>query len=72
MVGFLGCKVMRLTHVKLPIHQYLQVLHSRAVLNPYVPHLVLVAKTPYARPALRFAGPHEIHLGHCLSLSISE
>ena len=42
MVGFLGCKGTLLAHVQLLIHQYPQVFFSRAVLNPYIPRLVLI------------------------------
>jgi len=42
-VGFLGCKATLLAHVQLPIHQYPQVIFSRAMLNPFIPQVVLVA-----------------------------
>ena len=62
MVGFLGCEGTLLAHVQLPIHQYPQ---CRAVLNPFIPQLVLavrVALTQVQDLALGFVEPHEVHL----------
>ena len=41
MVGFLGCEDTLLAHVQLPIYQG---LFSRAVLNPFIPWLLLVTR----------------------------
>lgn len=43
MVGFLSCEGTLLVHAQLAIHQYPQVLISRAVLHPHIPQPVLVA-----------------------------
>jgi len=41
-VGFLGCKCTLSPHVQLFIHQYPQVLLSRAPLNPFIAQPVLI------------------------------
>jgi len=41
-VVFLGCKGKLLAHIQLPIHQYPQVIFVRAVLNSFIPQLVLI------------------------------
>ena len=69
MVGFLGYEGTFLAHVQIAIHQYPQVLFSRAVLNPYIPQLVLivgVAMTPVQDLALGFVELHEVHLSSLL------
>ena len=43
-VGFLGCKGTLLSHVQLAVHQYSQVIFCRAMFNPYILQLVLVAE----------------------------
>jgi len=43
-VRFLGCKGKLLVHVQLPIHQHFHILFSRAVLNLFIPQLVLVVE----------------------------
>ena len=66
MVGFLGCKHTLPAHVQLFIHQYLQVLLSRAALNPFIPQPVLipgVAPTQMQDLALGLVLPHEVHMG---------
>jgi len=37
-VGFLGCEGTLLVH----IHQYLQVLYGKAVLYPFIPHVIII------------------------------
>ena len=62
-VGFLGCEVTLLAYVQLPIHQYPQVLFSRAALNPFIPQLVLVmgvASIQLQALALGFVEPREV------------
>ena len=66
MIGFLDCEDTLLSHVRLPIHQYLQVLFSRAVLYYFIPQLVLivgVAMTQVQDLAFGFFEPHQILLG---------
>ena len=63
---FKGCEGTLLDHVELAIHQYPQVLFSRAVLPPYIPQLVLIARvatTQMQALALGFVEPHEVLLG---------
>ena len=70
-VGLLGCEGTLLAHVQLDIHQNLQVLFSRAVLNHFIPWLVLLvwpAVTQVQDPALGFVKPHEVLLGLLLEL----
>jgi len=58
-------------HVKLFIHQYPQVLFSRAALNPFPPQPVLkpsVALTKVKDLALGFVEPHKVHTGSLLKL----
>ena len=43
-VVFLGCKGTLLAHAQLAIRPYPQVLSMRAVLNTFIPHLVLVVE----------------------------
>ena len=55
-----------LAHVQLAIHQYPQILFSRAVLYPYIPQFVLivgVATTQVQDLAHGFVEPHKFHLG---------
>ena len=68
-VGFLDCKGTLRVHVQLAIHQYPQVLFSRAVLNTYIPQLVLIAAAAMIQAqaiAFRFFEPHAVHLGSLL------
>jgi len=56
-----------LAHAQLSIHQYFQVLFSRAVLHPYIPLLVLTISIATTLQLdllylMRFSG------AHCLSL----
>ena len=44
MVGFLDHESISLALVLLTIHKYPQLLYSRAVLNPFIPQLVLIAE----------------------------
>ena len=70
-VGSLGCEGTLLAHVQLPIHQYPQVLFSRAVLNPFILQFVLlmgVASSQLQDLAFGFVEPHEVHLGPLLRL----
>ena len=70
-VGFLGCKSTLLAHVKLAYPPLLQVLFSRAMLNPFIPQLVLivgVALTQVADLPIDLDESHEIHLGPVLKL----
>ena len=68
-VGFRGCEGTLLAHIQLAIHQYSQILFSRAVLNPYLSQFVLVvwvAMTQVQDLTLGFAELHEVHLGPLL------
>ena len=70
MVGFLGCEGTSLVHIELPIHQYRQVLFSKAVLSPFIPQLVLVVEVTLTQMqdlALVFVEPHEVLLGPLLT-----
>ena len=40
MVGFLSCQGTVLAYAQFAIHQYSQILFSRAVLYPYIPHCI--------------------------------
>ncbi|KAK4822214.1 hypothetical protein QYF61_011855 [Mycteria americana] len=56
----------REAHVQLFIHQYFQVLLSRAALNPFILQPVLipgVAPTQVQDLALGLVEPHEVHMG---------
>ena len=73
-VGFLGCKETVLAHVQLPTHQHPQVFFGRAVLNPFIPQLVLVAGVASIQVqdlAFGVVEPQEVHLGPLLNLSRS-
>ncbi|KAK4815122.1 hypothetical protein QYF61_017397 [Mycteria americana] len=73
-VGLLGCERTLSAHVQLFIHQYPQVLLLRAALDSVIPQPVLipaVAATQMQDPALGLVEPHEVHMGHFLSLSRS-
>ena len=48
-VGSLSCKGTLLAHILFPIHQYPQMLFSRAMLYPYVPQIVLVVGVAMAQ-----------------------
>ena len=65
-VGFLGLEGTFLAHVQLAIHQYPQVLLSRAVIYPFFPQLALsvgAATTQVQDLALGFVEPQEGLLG---------
>ena len=65
MVGFLDCKHLSLAHVQLAIHEYPQVLFSRAVHFPYIPQLVLLVGAATAQVidlARSFAEPCDVLL----------
>ena len=69
MVAFLGSEGTLLAHYRVAIHQYPQVLSSRAVLYPFVSHLVLTVGLPAIQMqdlALIFVELHEVHLGTLL------
>jgi len=71
MVGLLGCERTLVAHVKLLIHQYPQVLLSRAALNPLIPQPVLIAGVapPQMQDiALHLVEPHEVYKGPFLKL----
>ena len=56
------------------VHQYPQVLLSRAALNPFIPELVLilgVAPTQVQDVALGLVEPHEVHMGLLLELTLN-
>ena len=58
-----------LAHVQLAIHQNSQVFFGRAVLNPFIPQLVLVVRvssTQIQDLALGIVERHEVHLGPLL------
>jgi len=72
MVGLLGCQRTLLGHVQFFIHQYPQVLLSRAALNPFVPWSLLilgVALTHVQDPALGLVEAQEVHMGPLLELA---
>ena len=74
MVGFLGCTGTLLAHVQFAIHQYPQVLFSRAVLDPFILQLVLtleVAVTQVQIVALDLLNLMRLSWAHCSSLSRS-
>jgi len=56
-VDCLGCKGILLAHVQLAIHQYSQVLFDRAVLNLFIPQLVLVEEIALLN-LMRFSWAH--------------
>ena len=69
MVGFLGCEGTLLAHVQLAIHQYSQVIFSRAVIHPFILQLALVtgvATTQVQDFSLGFVETHEVHPGPLL------
>jgi len=71
MVGLQGFEQTLVTHVKLFIHQYPQVLLGRAVLDPLIPQPVLipgVAPTQMQDLALGLVEPHEVHTGPLLKV----
>jgi len=71
MIGFLGCEGTLLAHVQLLIHQYPQVLLSRAALNPFITQFVLVVRvtsTQVQDLTFGFVESHEVHLGPLLRL----
>jgi len=70
-VGLLGCERTLLAHVQLFIHQYPQVLLSRAALNPFIPQSLLIAgfaPIEMQDAALGLVEPHEVHMGPLLQL----
>jgi len=65
-VVLLGCKHTLQAHVQLLIHQYRQVLLSRAALNPFISQPVLISGVALAWVqdlALGLVEPHEVHTG---------
>ncbi|KAK4816170.1 hypothetical protein QYF61_011552 [Mycteria americana] len=69
--GFLGCNHPLSAHVWHFVHQYPQVLLSRAALNPFIPQPVLipgVALTQVQDPALGLVRSHEVCMGPLLEL----
>ena len=64
-----------LAYIQLAIYQYPQVLFSRAVLYPYILHLLLIVNVAMIQVqdlALGFVESHEVHLGPLLKpVSIS-
>ena len=69
LVGFLGCKGTLLACVQLAIHQYSQVIFSRAVIHPFILQLALVtgvATTQVQDFSLGFVETHEVHPGPLL------
>ena len=71
MVGLLGCKCTLPVHVQLFIHQYSQVLLSRAALNLFIPQPLLtveVTLTHVQDPAFGLVEAHEVHMGPLLEL----
>jgi len=62
---------MLMAHVQLFIHQYPQVLLSRAALNPFIPQPVLIARVAPTHEqglALGLVDPHEVRTGPLLQL----
>ena len=73
-VGLLGCELTFVAHVKLFIHQCLQILLDRAALSPFIPQpglIVGVALTQMQHLTLHLVEPHEVTESHFSSLSRS-
>jgi len=71
MVGLLGCEHTLVAHVQLFIHQYPQVLLSKAALNTFISQPVLIAEVALTQVqdlALGLVEPHEVHTGPLLEL----
>ncbi|KAK4816491.1 hypothetical protein QYF61_017452, partial [Mycteria americana] len=68
-IGFLGCKLTLLAHTQFFVHQYTQVLLSRAPLNQFIPQPVLIlgiAPTQVQELVLCLVELHEVCMGPLL------
>jgi len=71
-VGLLGCKRTSVAYLQLFIHQYPQVLLSRAALNPFTPStsvlILRIAPTQVQDLAHGLIEPHEVHADPILQI----